>query len=192
MAILILGLAIFLGSHSVRIYADDWRCAIRARLGEHAWKGAYSLISLAGFSLIIWGFALARQTSPMLLATPLAMRHAAALLTAPAFVLLAATYVPKNGIKAALHHPMLLGVQLWALAHLLTNGKLADLVLFGSFLAWAIAGYRAARKRDSLAGTTYPAGTMPATLITLALGLAAWIAFAFWLHGLLTGVRPFG
>jgi uncharacterized membrane protein len=109
-----------------------------------------------------------------------------------AFVLLVATYVPRNSIKTRLHHPMVLAVMVWALAHLLANGNLADVVLFGSFLVWAVFSFRAARQRDRSAGTVYPAGTMAATAITVVVGLAFWALFAFWAHGYLFGVRPFG
>jgi uncharacterized membrane protein len=100
--------------------------------------------------------------------------------------------VPRNAIKAKLHHPMVLSVKVWALAHLLANGNLADVVLFGSFLVWAVFSFRAARKRDRVNGTVYAAGTSSGTAITLIVGVAAWVAFAFWAHGLLFGVRPFG
>jgi uncharacterized membrane protein len=125
MTILLLGLVIFLGTHSVRIVADDWRAAQRARLGAQTWKLVYTLLSLLGFALIIWGFGLARRAPVLLWSPPAAMRHVAALLTLLAFILLAATYVPRNGIKARLHHPMVLGVTTWAFAHLLANGSLA-------------------------------------------------------------------
>lgn len=192
MTILIIGLVIFLGVHSVRVFADDWRTGMRARSGELAWKGMYSLASLIGFLLIVWGFGLARQESAIIWSPPAAMRHVAALLTIIAFILLAATYVPRNGIKATLHHPMILGVKVWALAHLLANGKLADMVLFGSFLAWAIVCFRAARQRDRAAGTQYRSGTLGGTVISVAVGIAVWAVLAFWLHGILFGVRPFG
>jgi uncharacterized membrane protein len=192
MTILILGLLLFLGVHSTRIFANDWRSAQLKRLGEGPWKGIYSLISLAGIALIVWGFSLARQQPVLLWSPPTAMRHVAVLLTLSAFVLLAAAYVPRNSIKSRLHHPMLLGVKTWAFAHLLANGGLADLVLFGAFLAWAIACYAAARKRDRAAGTQYAAGSAGATAATMLVGVVAWALFAFWLHGLLIGVRPFG
>jgi uncharacterized membrane protein len=192
MTVLILGLIIFLGAHSTRIVADGWRTAQLKRLGEGAWKGIYSLISLAGFGLIVWGFSLARQQPVVLWTPPVAMRHVAALLTLIAFVLLAAAYVPRNAIKARLHHPMVLAVKIWAFAHLLANGTLADLLLFGAFLAWAVVCYIAERKRDRAALTQYPAGTAGGTAATVAVGIAAWVLFAFWLHGLLIGVRPFG
>ena len=192
MTILILGLGLFLGLHSVRIWGDGWRCAEITRHGERAWKGAYALLSLLGFALLVWGFGLARQQSTVLWAPPAAMRHVAALLTLVAFIFLAAAYMPRNAIKARLHHPMLLGVKVWAFAHLLSNGKLADMLLFGSFLAWSIFCFRAARQRDRAGATSYPAGTAGGTLASVAVGLAAWTLFAFWLHGLLIGVRPFG
>ncbi len=192
MTVLILGLIIFLGAHSTRIVADGWRTAQLKRLGEGAWKGIYSLISLAGFGLIVWGFSLARQQPVVLWTPPVAMRHVAALLTLIAFVLLVAAYVPRNAIKARLHHPMVLAVKTWAFAHLLANGTLADLLLFGAFLAWAVVCYIAEKKRDRAALTQYPAGTAGGTAATVAVGVAAWALFAFWLHGLLIGVRPFG
>jgi uncharacterized membrane protein len=192
MSILILGLIVFLGVHSTRIVADGWRSAQLKRLGEGTWKGIYSLISLAGFGLIVWGFSLARQQPVVLWTPPIAMRHVAALLTLIAFILLAAAYVPRNKIKARLHHPMVLAVKTWAFAHLLANGSLADLLLFGSFLAWAVVCYIAEKKRDRAALTQYPAGTAGATAITVVVGVAVWALFAFWLHGVLIGVRPFG
>ncbi|CAN7629754.1 NnrU family protein [Pseudoduganella sp. LjRoot289] len=192
MTILVLGLLIFLGVHSVRIVADPWRGAMLARLGENGWKGLYSLVALAGFALLVWGYGQARQAPVVLWTPPAAMRHLAALLTAIAFVFITAAYVPRNGIKARLHHPMLLGVKSWALAHLLANGTLADVLLFGGFLVWAIVDFASARRRDRASGTVYPPGTASGTAITVAVGLAAWAAFAFWLHGMLIGVRPFG
>jgi uncharacterized membrane protein len=192
MTILILGLLLFLGVHSTRIIAADWRTAQSKRFGEGAWKGAYSLLSLAGFGLIIWGFGMARQQPVVLWTPPVGMRYVAALLTLIAFVLLAAAYVPHNAIKSRLHHPMLLAVKVWAFAHLLSNGKLADLVLFGAFLAWAVVCFIAARKRDRAAGTQYPAGSPGGTTATVVVGAAVWAGFTFWLHGALIGVRPFG
>lgn len=192
MAYLILGLVLFLGVHSVRIVADGWRTQTLARIGEGKWKGAYSLASVAGLVLIVWGFSLARHDPVVLWNPPVAMRHIAALLTLVAFILLAAAYVPRNGIKARLHHPMVAGVKVWAFAHLLANGTLADVLLFGSFTVWAIVDFSAARRRDRSAGTVYPAGTMAGTAITVVVGTGFWALFALVLHGMLFGVRPFG
>ena len=192
MAVLILGLVLFLGVHSTRIVADGWRTATISRIGEKPWKGLFTLASIAGFVLVVWGFGLARRNPVYLWESPMAMRHIAGALLLVAFVLLVATYVPRNSIKAKLHHPMVLSVKVWALAHLLANGNLADVVLFGSFLVWAVFSFSAARRRDRAAGTVYPPGTMAATAITVGVGIAAWALFAFWAHGLLFGVRPFG
>jgi uncharacterized membrane protein len=192
MTALILGLVIFLGVHSVRIFAEPWRTRLRAQAGENAYKGGYTLLSLAGFALIVWGYGQARL-APVALWTPMVWtRHLAALLMLASFVLLAAAYVPKNGIKAAVHHPMVLGVKVWAFAHLLANHTLADLLLFGGFLVWAVLNFRAARQRDRAAGAVYAAGTAAGTGITVAAGIVAWAMFAFWAHGWLIGVRPFG
>ena len=192
MSYLILGLIIFLGVHSVRIVADEWRTQTCARLGALPWKTIYSLVSLLGFGLLVWGFGLARQQPVQLWNPPVGMRHLASLLTLISFVLLVAAYVPGNGIKARLHHPMVLAVKVWALAHLLANGNLAHVLLFGSFLVWSIFDFSVARKRDRVAGVRYPDGTAGATGISIALGIGLWAAFALWLHGLLIGVRPMG
>ncbi len=192
MTILILGLVLFLGTHSARIVAEGWRDATIARVGPGVWKGAYSLVALAGFVLIVWGYGLARQAPVVLWTPPVATRHVASLLTLVAFVMLFAAYVPRNGLKARLKHPMVLSVKVWAFAHLLSNGTLADVLLFGGFLAWAVLDYRAARQRDRAAGTVYPAGTLAGTAATVAVGVAAWALFAFWLHAAWIGVAPFG
>ena len=192
MTFLALGLILFLGAHSTRALADGWRSAMIARLGEGTWKGMYSLLSLAGFVLICYGYGLARAEPVVLWVPPVWTRHLAAVLTIPAFILLAAAYVPGNRIKAVVGHPMVAGVKVWALAHLLANGNLADVLLFGGFLVWAVLSFRAARGRDRAAGTGYPAGPASSTLATIGIGLVVWAAFAFALHGWLIGVKPFG
>lgn len=192
MTLLILGLVIFLGVHSTRVFAEGWRTAQVARMGEKGWKAAYSVASLVGFVLLVWGYGQARL-EPVPLWTPsIGMRHLASLLTVLSFILLAAAYVPGNGIKARIGHPMVVGVKVWALSHLLANHTLADLLLFGGFLVWAVLSFRAARGRDRAAGTVRPRGSTAATAITVAVGLGAWMAFAMWLHEPLIGVRPFG
>ena len=188
---MILGLLLFLGTHSVRIVADDWRSRQLARLGAGKWKGLYTLVSVIGFVLIIWGYGLARAHPVLLWSPPVWLRHLAILLTVPAFILLAAAYVPGNRIKARLGHPMVAGVKVWAFAHLLANGTLAAVVLFGAFLVWAIAMFASARRRDRRAGTVYPAGTLGRDGVTVIAGLVAWALFAFLLHQWLIGVRPF-
>lgn len=190
--ILILGLAIFLGSHSVRIVADGWRNAMVARLGIWGWKGLISLPSLLGFWLLVWGFAAMRAEPVVLWQPPVWTRHLASLLTLPAFMLVVAAYVPGNRLKAMLGHPMVAGVKLWALAHLLANGNLADLLLFGGFLVWSVFSFRAARQRDRAAGVCYPAGPASRTVIVIIAGALVWAVFAMLLHAPLIGVRTFG
>ena len=192
MTLLILGLVLFLGVHSVRIFAEPWRGAMRARLGENGWKGAYTVASLLGFVLMVWGFGQARMEPVALWASPTWLRHVAALLMLVSFVLLAAAYVPRNGIKARLHHPMVLGVKVWAFAHLISNNMLGETVLFAAFLAWSVLCFRAACQRDAAAGTVYPPGTAAGTAATVVAGVVAWAVFAFWAHAVLIGVRPFG
>lgn len=174
------------------MFANDWRTRTLARLGEKPFKGVYALVSIVGFVFLVWGYGQARQQGVMLWNPPTAMRHIAALLTLVSFVLLAAAYVPGNQIKAKLHHPMVLGIKVWALAHLLANGPLADTVLFGSFLVWSVLLFAASRKRDRRDQIVYAAGTAGATAITVVVGVVAWVVFAFWLHRVLIGVSPFG
>jgi len=191
MIVLVLGLAIFLGVHSLRVFADDWRAAQIGRIGENAWKGLYSLFSLVGLVLIIWGYGLSRSTPVEVWSPPVFTRHLAGLLMLLSFVLLAAAYVPGTRIRQVLGHPMVLGVKTWAFAHLIANGRLGDLVLFGTFLVWAIVLYAASRRRDRKAGTVRPRGSASRDALAVVIGIVAWAAFAFWLHAALIGVRPF-
>ena len=192
MMYLIAGLVLFLGVHSTRVFANDWRRQTLARIGEKPFKGVYALLSIAGFALLLWGYGQARLQGVMLWNPPVGMRHIAGLLMLLSFVLLAATYVPGNQIKAKLHHPMVLGTKVWALAHLLANGSLANTVLFGSFLVWSVVLFAASRKRDRHEQIVYPAGAVGMTVVTVVVGIAAWAVFAFWLHRVLIGVSPFG
>lgn len=193
MTVLVLGLVLFLGVHSVRIVAEEWRAATLERVGEKAYKGLYTVLSLAGFGLLVWGYGLARHEPVVLWGQPpVWTRHLASLLTLAAFVLLVAAYVPGNAIKAKLHHPMVLGVKVWAFAHLIANNTLADLLLFGSFLLWAVLDFRSARRRDRAAGTVIAAGPASRTVVTVVVGVLAWAAFAFWGHRILIGVSPMG
>ncbi len=192
MEILVIGLVLFLGVHSARIFFEGARQRFIEQRGEKAWKGLYSLVSLVGFALIVYGFGQARLDPGVVWTPPTGLRHAASLLVLLAFVLLAAAYVPGNQIRARVKHPMVLAVKVWALAHLLVNGRDYAVVLFAAFLVWAVLDFRAARARDRAQGTQYPAGSMPRTLITVVVGGAMWAVFAFWAHADWIGVRPFG
>ncbi|MEO8011710.1 MAG: NnrU family protein [Dokdonella sp.] len=192
MAILILGLLIFLGAHSTRVFADGWRTQMIARVGANGWKGIYSIASIVGFVLIVWGFGLARAQPVLLYVPPMALKHINALFSLLAFVLLAAAYVPRNHLKAAIGHPMVVAVKVWSFGHLLAVGWLHDVVLFGAFFVWAVMLFAASRRRDRRTGTTYPRGTLIGTLGSVVIGAAAWALFAFWLHVRWIGVSPFG
>ncbi|MBE7419756.1 MAG: NnrU family protein [Ideonella sp.] len=191
MTALILGLVLFLGVHSTRIVADGTRTRFIALHGQGRWKGLYSLASAVGLVLLVWGYSAARQQPVPLWAPQPWARHLASLLTLLAFVLVAAAYVPGNAIKARLGHPMLLGVKLWAFAHLLANHTLADLLLFGGFLLWAVLCLRAARARDRVAGLPPTRGRAGPTVVAVVAGALAWAVFALWLHSAWIGVRPF-
>lgn len=191
MSYLALGLLLFLGTHSIRIVADGWRAEQLARMGENAWKGLYSLASALGLSLIVWGYGLARAEPVVLWDPPGWTRHLASLLTLPAFILIAAAYVPGSRIKAAIGHPMVAGVKVWAIAHLLSNGNLADVLLFGTFLAWAVVDFSSARRRDRAAGVVYRPGSAARDWMVVAAGAGVWALFAGFLHLWLIGVRPY-
>lgn len=191
MSFLVLGLLLFLGTHSIRLVADGWRTTQVGRLGLNRWKVLYSLASALGLGLIVWGYGLARAEPVALWAPPAWTRHLAALLTLPAFILIAAAYVPGSRIKAALGHPMVAGVKVWAVAHLFSNGNLADVLLFGAFLAWAVVDFSSARRRDRAAGVVYRPGSAARDGLVVAAGTGAWALFAGLLHLWLIGVRPY-
>lgn len=193
MSLLIAGLVVFLGIHSIRIFAEGGRQALIGRLGASGFKGLYTVVSLAGFALIVYGYGEARMTTSLVWNPPVATRHLAALLTLVAFVFLAASYVPGNRIKRAVAHPMVIGVKVWAFAHLLSNGTVADIVLFGSFMVWAALDFRAARARDrngDIKPTTE--AFLSRDFLVVGAGVIGWLVFALWLHGWLIGIKPFG
>ncbi|HRX70862.1 MAG: NnrU family protein [Candidatus Competibacteraceae bacterium] len=188
MSVLILGLVLFLAVHSISIVNEPWRDRLAASIGERLWQGLYSLASLIGFSFIVWGYGLARQEPMPLYLPPAWLRHIALLLMVPVFPLLLAVYLP-GCIQAKVKHPMLAATKLWAFAHLLANGMLADVLLFGSFLAWAVV-YRISIKRR----VAHPVlGAPPSRWndwIAVIGGLALYVAFVLWLHLWLIGVAP--
>jgi uncharacterized membrane protein len=191
MTLLIVGIVVFFGVHSVRIFADDWRTRQIAARGERSWKGLYSLASVVGIVLLGWGFAQTRKAPIALWHPPEWMFPLTSALVLVSFVLFAATYVRGNRIKAKIGHPMSAGVKTWAFAHLLSNGNLGDVLLFGAFFIWAIFAFAAARRRDRVAGTTYPVGPVSSDVKAIVAGVIAWLVFGLWLHGWLFGVRPF-
>ncbi|WP_018230932.1 NnrU family protein [Methyloversatilis universalis] len=189
MAALIAGLLLVIGVHALRLVAPDLRGQVIARHGAWLWRAAHSLASLAGFALLVWGYGQTRADPLWLWLPPPWSRHATAALMLPAFVLLAASLLPGSRIAARLRQPLAAAVALWGGAHLLANGTLADLLLFGSFLVWALVDFVLLRRRESDDARAAPG--VVRDLQVLLVGVAGWAAFAFWLHGPLIGVRPF-
>jgi len=183
---LVIGLAVFLGIHSVSIVAPAWRDSMAARLGELRWKRIYSIASLAAFLALVHGCSLARH-EPVVLYQPTAwMRHLAFVVMLPAFPLLLSAYLPGR-IKDAVKHPMLAATQVWAVAHLLANGMLADVLLFGGFLLWAVVDRVAVARRPQRPARTAPAGRFN-DVIAIVGGLAVYVVIAYWAHARLFGV----
>jgi uncharacterized membrane protein len=190
MTILLSGLVLFFAVHSVSIVRDDWRARVVARIGEPAWKGVFSLLSLAGLVLIVWGYGLARQAPVVVYTPPVGLRHGALLLLLFVFPLVLAAYLPGR-IQSTMKHPLLVATKLWALVHLFANGTLADVALFGSFLLWAVADRISLGRR-----TPRPVPGAPPSrandAIAVVGGLALYVAFVLWLHRWLIGVPPVG
>ena len=201
MAELILGLVLFLGVHALRVFAGGTREKLIGAMGPFVFKAFYGIVSIIGLLLIVSGYAAARIEPVVLYTPPMGLAHASSLLTLIAFILLAAAYIPGNIILKKLKHPMTLAVKVWAFAHLLSNGTLADFLLFGGFLVGSVLVYRSARRRqpaDNPGLSNLPAliasrpPSMLASLLTLVIGMGAWAWFAFQGHALLIGVAPFG
>lgn len=188
MSILIIGLAVFLGIHSISIATPRLRTRAVASMGPNRWRGVYSLVSAAGFALILYGFHMARHAPVVLYTPPAWMRHVTFLLMLPVFPLLLAAYLPGR-IKTAMKHPMLAAVKFWALAHLLSAGLLADVLLFGAFLVWAIFDRISLARRPAQAIRTAPDGRFN-DLIAVIGGLALYVIFILWAHVRLFGVSP--
>ncbi|HEX3142287.1 MAG TPA: NnrU family protein [Rhizobacter sp.] len=187
MTLLILGLVLFLGVHSIAIAAPAWRDAMAAR-NDKAWKGAYALLSIAGFVLLVYGYGLARQSPLVIYTPPAGLRHLALLLLLPVFPLLFAAYLPGR-IQAASKHPMLVATKLWALAHLLANGTLADVLLFGGFLAWAVAERISLKRRVARPVPGAPPSAANDAIAVVA-GLVVYGLFVWRVHAWLIGVSP--
>jgi uncharacterized membrane protein len=185
--ILVVGLVVFLGIHSSRMVAPGWRDGIVERLGEGVWKGVYSVISLGGFALIIWGFARAAADTGMVYVPPLGLRHVTFALMLPALILAVASALPPGHIRRIARHPLLIGTVLWAFAHLLVNGELAAVVLFGAFLAWALIELAAQTWRPR-ASVVKPSAAFDVAAVVA--GLALYAALAWRLHEWAFGVSP--
>ncbi len=192
MLTLLFGLFLFIGIHSLQVLAPDWRSQQRERWGEWGYKGLYSLIAGIGLVLIVIGYGQARAEPVLLWTPPRALVHISFLLMWVSMVLLVAAYVPHNSIRQRLGHPMTLGVKTWALGHLLANGTLADMMLFGTFLIWSVLVFRSARRRPARASTASTGSPLATPLVLLA-GSALWALFLWGgLHARWIGVAPLG
>jgi len=186
-----LGLVLLLGVHTLTTQREV-RAQIIATAGEGGYKVGYSLVSVLGLALIVWGFARYRATGWIdIWYPPAAMKHIAAALMLPAVILVVASYI-RGRIYAALKHPMLAGVKLWAAAHLLANGDLGSIILFASFLAWAVFDRVSLKRRADAGAPPIPLGGPSNDLIAIAVGVVAYLALAFAFHPVVIGVPVFG
>lgn len=191
LGVMILGLTLFLGVHSLTTQRD-MRAQVIAMGGETAYKIGYALVSAAGLALIVWGFANYRATGWIdVWSPPTAFKHITVALMLPAVILVVASYV-RGRIYTTLKHPMLAGVKLWAAAHLLANGDLGSIVLFGSFLAWAVFDRISLKRRADPGAPPIPVGGPGNDLIAIAVGVIAYLALAFAFHPVVIGVPVVG
>ena len=190
MALLIVGLVVFLGVHMVQAAAGGWRAGLIARVGEGPYKGLYSGVSLAGFVLIVWGFGIARHDTVVLWTPPGFAGAFASILNLAALIFIGAFLAPAGRLKAAVGHPMVIGTILWAVGHLIANGTLADVVLFGAFLAWAAVDLVTLYARDRAAAVVRAPGPEGNDAIAAGIGIVLWGAFILFAHRWLFGVSP--
>jgi uncharacterized membrane protein len=190
LAIMILGLAVFIGAH-VLVTLREQRAGVIARLGEGPYKGLFSLVSLIGIVLIAYGFARYRAAGMIeVWYPPTWMRHITVLLMWPAVVCVVAAYIPGE-IKRVLKHPMLVGVKLWALAHLLSNGDLGSIILFGSILGWAVFDRISLKRRSDPGAPQIPSGGRGNDVLAVIVGTLLYLALGFWFHPYVIGAPAF-
>ncbi|TWB17925.1 putative membrane protein [Rhizobium sp. ERR 1071] len=190
MALLVLGIVLFLGLHLVRVVAPGLRSSMIARLGEGGWKGAYSIASIVALVILIYGFGQARDMTPIW-TPPFWMSHITILLMLFALICLVASLLPAGHIAVRTKHPMVLSVKIWALAHLLSNGDGAAILLFAAFLAWGVI-LRISLKRRERAGeiTLRPFVSAKYDLYAIVIGVIVWALIIWKLHAWIIGVSP--
>lgn len=186
MVTLVIGLILFLGIHCVRIFAPAFRESQIATRGEGAWKGIYTIVSIAGLAMMIWGFGEARLTLPLIYEPPVWMKHINATLMLASFIVLMSGYFPSGKIRAAVKHPMVTATKIWAFGHLLANGDLASVLLFGSFLVWGVLTRISYKRRGDL-GTTV-SGPVANDILPVVAGVILYGLFVWKLHVWLIGV----
>lgn len=191
MALLLVGLVLFIGIHSIRLFAPEWRVFMMQQLGKSNWKMLHAAVAIVGLLTLIMGYGYARYSAEWLWFPPVWTRHVAALLVLFAFIYIAAAAMPYSKIKARVGCPMVVGIKLWALAHLISNGTTADVLLFGSFLAWAVVNFVITRRRFKAEGVAFEAPDFKYDFLAIVVGGLAYALVAFYLHELLIGVAPF-
>lgn len=189
MTIFLTGIFVFLGIHSISMVNESWRNQMVKRIGIWAWKGIYSLVSIFGFILIVWGYGIARHDSGLLYSLPVWLKYSSLLLLAPVFILFVAAYFPGR-IKTVTRHPMLIATMLWAVAHLLANGSLVNVILFGTILTWAVWDRRSLESRQARPIPTAPVSRYN-DIIACVVGIGLYLMFVFDLHELLIGVPAY-
>jgi uncharacterized membrane protein len=189
--VMILGLVLFLGVHTLTTQRE-LRASVIASTGEGGYKIGYALASVAGLALIVWGFAHYRATGWIdVWYPPRALKHLTVALMLPAVILVVAAYI-RGRIYTTVKHPMLTGIKLWAASHLLANGDLGSIILFGSFLGWAVYDRISLKHRADAGGPPIPVGGPTNDLIAVAVGIVAYVALAFAFHPVVIGVPVFG
>ena len=190
LGVLILGLVVFLGDH-VFVTRRDARATAIARFGINAYRGLFALVAIVGLALIVWGYGLYRTHELIVIWSPPAfMRHITVGIMLLAVILFTAAFIPSH-IKAKAKHPMLAGVKTWAFAHLLSNGDLGSILLFGSFLAWGVYARIAAKRRGDVGTTVAPAGWTN-DIIVVVVGAVIYLALGYAFHPIVIGVPVFG
>lgn len=191
LSVMILGLVLFLGIH-LFITKRGARADLIARIGEGGYKILFSVVSALGLVLIVWGYANYRATGWIdVWYPPVAMKHITIALMLPAVIMIVASYI-RGRIYTTLKHPMLAGVKLWALSHLLANGDLGSIILFGSFLAWAVIDRISLKRRPDSGAPPIPVGGVGNDAIAVGVGVVAYLALAFAFHPVVIGVPVFG
>ena len=191
LSVMILGLVLFLGVHTLTTQREV-RARVIATAGEGGYKIGYALVSFLGLALIVWGFAHYRAAGMWEVWTPpTALKHLAVALMLPAVILVVASYI-RGRIYTTLKHPMLTGIKLWAAAHLLANGDVGSIILFGSFLCWAVFDRISLKHRADSGAPPIPVGGPSNDLIAVAVGLVAYLALGFAFHPVVIGVPVFG
>jgi uncharacterized membrane protein len=191
LAVLIIGLVVFIGSH-VFVTRRKARAALIAQVGETPYKALFAVVALAGLVLIVWGFAHYRVEGDIQVWVPPSwMRHVTVALVWPAIIFATAAYIPGD-IKRTLKHPMLVGVKLWAFAHLLSNGDLGGIILFGSILAWAVYDRITLKRRDDPGAPPIPIGGRRNDILAIVVGTVLYLALGLVFHPLFIGIPVFG